>query len=182
MKNVWILLCVGVLILSCEKQEVDRDITQPVLFEYEYVNHAWVYTHFGWMIDDQGKVVGYNLPKAWTSMDHEGYISKDDLLQNYQQSDTVYTTVDGDKLLDQFDHRFDVINTRLDTADSYMADAGVGALYVYVWNTKKNKYQRQLLAMKGDLSISNNRPQVKSMVDWLISVGKQTDRFFWFDQ
>lgn len=180
-KSVISLLVITSLAFSCCKEDIPADLSQPVLFEYEYINYAWGYRHFGWMIDSEGKVRGYSLPEKWNGTDESMLISKVDLMENLAQTDESYTSVDNSDLLKHFNDRFDIQGARMDTSDVYMADAGIGALFVYVWDTSLNKYKKVLLASKGDLSVSNTSSKAKSAVSWLVKVGKQTDNFFWFD-
>ncbi len=176
------MLVLLILGISCTKETNPDDITQPVLFEYEYLNHAWIYTHFGWMIDSKGDLVGFQNPKHWVHPDNDGYISKDDLIANLNQQDTTFFSVDLYKALDYFEDRFDMLSTDLDTSDVYMADAGIGGLYVYVWDSNKELYKKQLLESSGDFSVRNTKPKVDGLVKWLSVQGEKTGRFFWFDR
>jgi hypothetical protein len=167
------------LSLSCDKCDENVDIVQPVLFQYEHVNHAWLYTHVGWMIDGNGDVKGFNLPEKWTFPDSDGFISKSDLQDNLNQTDTVFYSVSKDELLDHFDDRFDLLDARIDTSDTYMADAGMSVLSVYIWDLGKEMYKKQVLKTKGDLQLTNSHPKTKPIVDWLVKIGKNTDNFYW---
>lgn len=180
-RSVLLLLSITLMSVSCNKENLPEDLTQPVLFQYEYVNHAWGYNHFGWMIDNEGKVRGFNLPKTWNRTDDMNYISKEDLIENLNQTDTLYSSVENSKLLNHFENRFDMMGAKMDTSDVFMADAGVGGLYAYVWDTSVEKYKMILLATRGDISVTNTNSKAKSAVKWLKSVGEETDRFSWFD-
>lgn len=180
MKRWFFLLPLIAMILSaCDKELDPENINQTVVFEYEYINHAWVYTHFGWLIDENGDVKGYSRTDVWRAADDDGYITKEDLVNNLSLTDTLYFTVDKDELLNYFDDRFDVLHGQIDTADQRMADAGAGSLYVYVWDVDEEKYKKQLLASRGDLNLTNTKAKVNSIVNWLKEIGDQTDRFFW---
>ena len=180
-KTIISILILAIVIVSCKKEDLN-EFNQPVLFEYEYINHAWLYTHKGWMMDEEGNVRGFKLPEEWNNPDEKGYITKQELVDNLEQADTLYTTVDESDLLNHFNNRFDMQGAITDTSDVIMADAGIGTLYVYVWDEEVEKYEKVLLASKGDLSVTNMNSSAKSAVSWLVDIGKQTDRFFWFDQ
>ena len=178
-RYVFHLLLIAFVLASCNKSLNHEDIVQPVLFEYEYVNHSWVYTHNGWMIDENGDVRGFNLPDNWTFPDADGYISKDDLKENLANTDTIFHTVNKDKMLNYFASRNKLLLGEVDTSDTMMADAGMSVMYVYVWNSNKELYKRKLLKSKGDFQLTNNSVKTKETVDWLESVGKKTGRFYW---
>lgn len=174
-------LILALIISSCEKDYVNQDITQPVVFEYEYVNHAWIYTHLGWMIDEEGSIRGFYYPGEWNLPDDSGFFTKEDLKENLAQTDTTYGRVDNAEMLLHFNNRSDFRGAKMDTSDTFMADAGVGTLYAYVWDKSIQKYERILLASKGDISVTNTENKAKAAVRWLKDVGKETDRFYWFD-
>jgi len=181
MKNTLILLLVLASVLgSCKKEDLDN-IDQPVLFQFEYINHAWVHTHQGWMIDDMGNVKGFNLPENWNTPDKDNRMNKAELIENLASADTLYTTLKEPKLMEHFSDRYEMQGAVMDTSDTFMADAGVGALYVYLWDKKDEVYDRVLLASKGDISVTNESAEAKAAVRWLREIGEQTDRFFWFD-
>ena len=108
-------------------------------------------------------------------------MNKADLIENLASTDTVFMKADETKLLKHFDGRLEMKGAVMDTSDTFMADAGVGALYVYLWDKKNDEYERVLLASKGDISVTNNSPEAKAAVKWLIEIGESTDRLFWFE-
>jgi len=180
-KTLLLSFLIIVVATSCKKENLD-EVNQPVDFEFEYINHAWVYTHQGWMVDEEGNVRGFNLPVKWNHPDESNYITKAELTENLAQADSLYTTADEANLTHHFKNRFDMQGAVMDTSDVFMADAGVGALYVYVWNDEVDKYEKVHLASRGDTSVTNTSNEAKAAVNWLITIGKQTDRFFWFEQ
>ena len=179
MRIILAISVLGMVVFGCKKSEVNTDITQAVLFEYEYVNHAWIYTHMGWMIDENGEVKGFTSPGNWKFTDDEGYISKEDLESNLSQTDTCYFAISKDDILNHFNERFDLLNGRIDTSDTFMADAGIGGLYVYVWNQQMNKYKKQVLATSGDISVTNSHHKAGTIISWLKGIGERTDRYYW---
>ncbi len=180
-KNLVISLVIVALAVSCRKNDLDPDLSQPILFEYEFINNAWGYQHLGWMIDAHNRVRGYFRPDIWNHPDENGLLSKAELLENLDQSDTTYFKVNSYYLNKYFDDRFEIQGAPVDTSDLYMADAGMGVLYVYVWDSSEEKYSRVLLASRGDIMMTNSHSKTEKVVKWLETVGKQTDRFYWFD-
>lgn len=179
-----ILLFISIFIIgisSCKKEEIIEEVISPVLFEYEYTNFAWGVQHFGWMIDDENAVRGFSLPDNWNYPDEDGFLSEQELTENLAKSDTTYFSVEDYFLLKHYDERFNFEGAVIDTSDLQMADAGIGALYVYVWNIQLEKFKRVLLASRGDINMDNGHSQAGPAVTWLETIGKQTDRFFWFD-
>jgi hypothetical protein len=182
MKKLPLLAGIFILLLcSCEKNS-SSDIVQPVVFEYEYINYAWGYRHLGWMIDEGGRIKGFNLPQNWNDTDKDMIISKEDLRENLNQADTLFGYADNSEMLKHYNNRFDFLKGDLDTSGIFMADAGIGALYAYIWSDDHAGYRKVLLAQKGDISVTNTSSQAKSAVKWLRETGEGTGRFYWFDQ
>lgn len=180
MRKYWVaLMIVGLTLISCSKSTDNHGIgVQPVLFEYEYVNHAWIYTHFGWMIDAEGQILGYTRTDDWIHP-ADNHISKEDLIHNLNLCDTVFGTADELKLLKYYDLRYDFASSEVDTADQYMADAGTGTLFVYIWDSKKQSYNRAVLASRGDIQMTNQHFNAAGAIRFLVDEGAKTDRFFW---
>ena len=182
MKSNWFFSIVMILALgACDKQvDLEDPGLQPVLFEYEFTNYAWVYSHYVWMINGDGQIIGYKQPKQW-NQDRLGLISKADLKSNLEQCDTVFGESDQSDMLNYYAKRYAFAEQKLDTGDIFMADAGIGVLYVYIWENDLQKYRKVVLASRGDLQLTNTHHDTRGAVNYLVGEGKKTDRFNWFD-
>src|SRR5512138_3295166 len=71
MKKIFILISLSLLVASIEscreKYLVSHD--QEIIFQMDYVNHAWGYQHFGFMVDNLGRVLTYDNPEKWNFAD-----------------------------------------------------------------------------------------------------------------
>ena len=169
---------------GCDNHHGDRDdenrIMEPVVFEYEYINHAWGYRHHGFYIENDGHIRGYNMPKEWKETDSTGTISASDVKFNISQCDSLYGKVDKEDLLYHFGLLEDAGNGKIRELPITMADAGVGTLYGYYLDPHNNMMQRVFLACNGDVNKENITSAARMITTWLIEVGQSTDRFFWF--
>ncbi len=180
---VSILLAVFLLLTGCVKENCDcdkMDVYPPVLFQYEYVNYAWGYRHHGFMIDAGGKVKGFRQPKDWIEPDSMGFISKENLLHNLAQCDTLCTTVSSLEVTANYSDIDEIRTGKIIDNGMVMADAGTGVLSAWYWNEKVGKYESVFLISNGDVYKVNDHPDVKAMVDWLKRIGEKTDRFYWY--
>lgn len=184
--NFVYLIIAFLTLSSCENDE-DNTINKKndnsdliVLFQYEYMNWAWGYSHSGWFIDNHGNVKGYNLPDHWKWTDSLGYITYDSLIYNYNQSDTLYCQIDTTTLYEKSQLIDETINGNLSDLNCHGADIGGMALYCYSWDRIKYKYKRQLLAETGDCEQINTTPEAIQLTDYLIQVGKLNAQCFWF--
>ena len=151
-----------------------------ILFQYEYTNWAWGYSHSGWFIDNQGNVKGYNMPDDWKWPDKSGYIAFDSLIFNYHQTDTLYFQIDILSLAEKTNLIKGAINGELSDKVYNGADIGKMALYCYYWDRKKNKYKKQLLAVTGDYGQINTTSNAIQLTNYLIQIGELNKLFLWF--
>jgi hypothetical protein len=180
---VYITLLVAVVAFtSCMKKNCgcDPEVNQPVLFQYEYINYAWGYRHHGFLIDENGKVNGFQQPEKWIFPDSSGMMSKLDLEYDLAQCDTVCLSVDKDSLMSFFSKIGNVRTGKIIDNGLVMADAGTGTLSAWYWSEKAGKYENVLLITNGDVSKVNSHPSVKEIVEWLKSAGEKTNRFYWY--
>ncbi len=167
---------------ECEHHhDGDRDlIDQPVVFEFEYINHAWGYRHHGFFIEGDGQIRGYGQPKEWRKIDSSGYIRESDLLFNLDQADTVYGRAGEDDLLYHFGLIDDARYGKIKELDLNMADAGVASIYAYYRHEISGRLERVFLACSGDLNRENTSSAARMIVFWLKEEGRDIDRFHWY--
>lgn len=184
MTKITILIAASLMITglsSCHKDYCDYMAEAPILFQYEYVNHAWGYHHRGFLIDTDGKVLGFDRPKDWKFPDSTGLLSKADLEFNLEYCDTICGQIETDDAWHYYMklHSFDGSDTR--DLGIYMADAGTGVLSGWVWNDKHKAYENVFLRSNGDFNRVNNHKDTDAIVDWLKSIGEKSNRFWWFE-
>jgi len=184
MKNIRFFLAILILagtLLSCDKEKCNCEKDQPVLFQYEYINHAWGYRHHGFMISPDGNVHGFSQPAEWKEYDSTGLISSADLEFNLDQCDTLCGAVDTDSLNEFFNQIEEIRTGEIKDSEVYMADAGTGVFSAWYWSSKDSMYERVFLISNGDTNLENTNAKVDKLVEWLKKTGQKTDRFYWFD-
>jgi len=166
---------------SCNKDDSNRNTQNlgHILFQYDYVNWAWGYQHAGWFIDSSGNVKGYNLPHNWKYADSLGYILKDSLELNYNNTDTLLFQVEKQELLEKAKMIEKTINGKLSAKTHTAFDAGSAVLYCYYWDRKKGAYKIIFLAESGDFEQHNLDTSGIALSNWLISIMDKTNSF-WF--
>ncbi len=163
-----------VFVFGCSKEN-EADCCSSgfkVLFQYEYVNYAWGFTHQGWFLDSEGNVKNYSLPENWKNGDDDGYISEDVLLWNYNQCDTVLLKVDLNVLAQKQSMIVETLEGALSEIDCMGADMGSYSYYAFYWDQHKDKYKRQLLSTSGDCSQSNISTAAKTLTTYLKSISE----------
>jgi hypothetical protein len=178
----FILLAAFVGLNSCLKENCNCDPVsdQPVLFQYEYYNNAWGFNHYGFLIDNDGKIHDFHKPKDWISPDSAGMITKDGLEHNLAQCDTVSGTVDKDDLKDWFEEVEYLRDGKIVDTGVYMADAGEATFSAWYWNKKESKYENVFIVSSGDQNEYNDNVSLSKVVKWLREIGSESSRFFWY--
>lgn len=181
MKNYffYFLLSVSIVLTSgCSSEMIEKDHPK-VLFEYEYVNRAWINNHIGWLLDSSGNLHYYDNPVNWIDPDAEGYISQDELSHNI--SKTQSTESISPKQLTVKHLLIDLVTDGPFTEPQCCAyDSGTLSLYCYKWDKEIQKNKRILIVRDGNIAFYNLNPAAKELKEWLFMIGSQTENFFWF--
>ena len=171
-KKVSSVICV-VLLLSCEKQEVNDtfpNARQLVLFQVEYINYAWGFSHSGFLIDSSGVVSLFKYPGDWHHPDSAGYISISDMEDNIRQLDTITFKINKNELLKNFSMLENISKGELIKPPYRAYDAGTTNFSGFLFDTNKQQYKHVLIKRIGDCPLENNSPEAEEVFHWLIGV------------
>ena len=173
MRNVFIYISFIVLFTGCEKTIYDlTDLNQVVIFQTEYINHAWGFQHSGVFIDTLGNARSYSLPNSWNLPDEDSYISKSDLQENYSKAVDIQCFVEEDEIIYYFNKLYQAQFGSLTDPKHVAADAGSTSYFGYLYNSKKDMYKQVLLRQNGDVLIENKSSGAKQIYDWLRNLCK----------
>jgi hypothetical protein len=155
---------------SCEKENYVHfpNAGQKVLFQVEYINHAWGFDHSGIVIDSSGNVGYFKFPKNWHSPDTASWLSESEMNENLTQFDTVFSAVDKNTVLKYFSMLENVSEGQLSKPYNTMFDAGETTYSGYLYDSDKKIYKHVLIKCVGDWSIDNDSPQAEEVYDWLL--------------
>lgn len=169
---LYIITLTAIVSWSCSSDDNLPPVNeeQLVLFQFEYINHAWGYQHNGWLIDNEGNVKEYNLPDDWRWNHDSEFISKDSLEFNYYQTTATIKQIEQNELNNQKALILATLNGSITEMVCPMADAGAFALYCYYWDESTNLYQRQLLNLTGDCQQHNTTQAAEILTEWLTNL------------
>jgi|WetSurMetagenome_2_1015567.scaffolds.fasta_scaffold104495_2 hypothetical protein len=167
---IWTLVISG--LVSCQKKdnsisEVFPNTNQLVLFQVEYSNYAWGYSHNGIIIDSSGNVGYFKYPKNWHDMDSLGYISESEMNDNLSQIDTIYLTVDKNTLLRNFNLVQYAAEGEISIPESTGADMGETVYSAFIYDPVSRKYKQVLINQFGDWSRNNKSREANQILHWL---------------
>ena len=182
MKTKILIISLFFTIIGCKEEYNSTKLNQEVLFKTEYVNYAWGYQHSVLMIDSTGKVWSYNLPKEWNFKDANGYISFEDMKENFNQLEMTSMTINKDTLQKYYSKLLRAAYGELSEPKTEMYDAGSTSFSGFIYHPKTKKYKEVLIRQIGDVYIENKSTEAMHIYNWLISLRPQEPSQSVFEQ
>ena len=176
------LLITALLLLGlsgCKKEDSASNELSPVYFQYEYINYAWVKRHEGWFVNRDGKVVAYKLPAGWRDVDETNKLKLSDLESNLSRAISQVALVDKKEMEELYERVPDLKNCRIIESSTYMADAGIAALYAW-YPAGEDAVERVLISQSGDITRWSDYRDLELFLDWFSEIGEEVGDFWWF--
>ena len=171
MKNFLLALILLTSLSGCLKSdEVWGGDAGNLIFQSEYINYAWGYSHGGWMMDTSGQVKRFQKSAKWVFPDSLGYVSSSDMQKNLAACDSVLEQISAKDLTLYSGKAFTCVDGTMTKPQMTMADAGENIFAIYVYETAKNRYKRIILKETGDWSQENLAPNAAAVVDWMKTI------------
>ncbi|HAP37063.1 MAG TPA: hypothetical protein DCQ28_14475 [Bacteroidetes bacterium] len=154
-KQIRIFLVVVIITLFSCRDSIISSETQSlgkIVFESEYINYVWGYSHNGKYAGEDGKVYSYDLAKSniqWED-NSDGYYSEDELISKYHHFDTLRSEIPNDTIQWAFNLALLVDPNACSDTTRYGADMGSITNSVYLYRAEKKKFQKIVLDQEGD--------------------------------
>lgn len=172
MKPILTFLFSMLLITACSDD--DNQIVfekNQVLFQYQYINYAWVYQRDGWYIDANSKVWSFDKPQTWNEINSDTkLIEESKLSENLLNCSVSSLIVDSVQLLKYTKMINSAAKGTLTTPVSVMADYGIHKFVAYQYNPQSKTYKEILIYQWGDLEIKNQSEEAEKIRLWLESL------------
>lgn len=169
----FIILIMGAfLFASCTKEHDNLQLNlnfekDTVYFQFEYLNYAWGYQHYGLIIDQQGNIYDYNKPDNW-NFPEDNQISLNDFKDNLTNAQVRLTQIPESELTQMVILAHAAKNGELTEVKYVMADAGEDTYSVYMATNGEQTLTKYLLQMRGDLYQKNTSAAADTITNWLI--------------
>ncbi|MFC1563342.1 hypothetical protein ACFL6G_00335 [candidate division KSB1 bacterium] len=172
-----ILIIVIILCTGCSDNINYPEIPseQKYLFEFEFINAAWGWNHYGFYIDNEGNIYKFESPldaptgDQWTP-NSSGIYSEQELLQKYSMLPQFVGKINQFDLELKKNRIGFASKGELSDPKSEMNDAGslIFKCYYIPEDLEKNDvYKEVILLQKGDIMIENLSPDGKYLARWL---------------
>ncbi|UCH63285.1 MAG: hypothetical protein JSU77_02190 [Fidelibacterota bacterium] len=170
--GIYLLLpgVVGLGVPGCALTEPEEEeIEQEVLFEFQYINHAWGYQHSGSYIDGEGKVTSYQYTASdthWAPADLN-HPTEEELQDKYSHSPQEVKVIDPDTLIAKYGLIEEAAAGTYSDSLSLGADMGAYAYICYVYQPDTDRYDAVVLRLWGDWCYENLSPAAGKLAQWL---------------
>jgi len=170
MKLQWLnifLFCLLVVFITGCKKNIAVSNRQAILFEFEYVNYAWNYEHYGFLIDNEGNVLTYNNPEIWNFPDRELRISEDQVAENLSICTHSGIRIPKSELQKYSNHIKNIASTKVSALKNAADDAGSAEYICYQYSESTGMYKGTIIKMEGDFTCENLNFYSRKVAEWM---------------
>jgi hypothetical protein len=166
-----------VFILSGCKKEYAISEKQDILFQFEYLNHAWGYQHNGFIIDNEGNIMTYSNPDNWNFPDEDLSISALLAAENLSKCRKLGKKIPIDELQKYSRYINNIASSKVTALKSVAADAGSYDYICYKFSENTNTYKGYLIKREGDFTCENLNFYAKRVVSWMKAIDEGINDF-----
>lgn len=159
---------------SCKKEQVRvQSQNQKILFQYDYSNAAWGVQHYGFFIDNEGRVVKYENPEDWNDYDKDYVLSEEDVAENIRRCVDTGERISPDELQKYSGYIRNIALTKVSAKRNVAKDAGKIEYICYLYSKTSGSYKGSLIRMEGDYTCENLNYYSRKVSDWLKDVSEK---------
>jgi len=165
-----LILLIFFLISGCGLFESeDKSITQEFLFEIQYVNFAWGFSHSGTYIDNKGNVYNFKFDSSKQFISHKKeWYTESELKGKYSINKKFVKRID----IDTIERKKELIKSAIQGSYSDTLDTGadMGKLTYSCYMIENNMYRKIILKAEGDMTYQIKTPGADSLIIWLKTI------------
>lgn len=151
---------------GCKKNNAINE-NQQILFQYDYINYAWGYQHFGFFIDNEGNILTYKNPQTWNYPDENFTLTEFQLRENSENCVNTGEKINPDELEKYAGYIKNISLSKITALKNVAADAGAGQYICYLYSGVSGTYKGTLIKMEGDFTCENLNFYSKRVSAWL---------------
>jgi hypothetical protein len=140
---------------------------QKILFQTEYINYAWGYQHQGFIIDNNGNVLTYNLPVKWNFPHNDSILTAEQVDENLSACVPSGIRIPPSELQKYINYIDNISLSKVSRPVSVGADMGSMAYYCFRFSESTNSYKASIIKMEGDIEYENFNFYSKRVITWL---------------
>lgn len=164
--NLLSVLVFSFLLTGCQKDYIVSE-GQDILFQQEYINYAWSYQHYGYIIDSDGNVFSFNKPAIWNYPDKDNKLSEQQAKENISNCTFTGKQIPKTELQKYINYINNISASRISSPRNVGADMGSLIYYCYQYSESSLTYKATKIKMEGDVQCENLNFFSKKVVDWM---------------
>lgn len=169
--RIILALNIALVLAGCQLL-IDSDsdaeaVKQKVLFEIQYINHAWGFVHHGVYVDRTGAVYRYDREGEPWRAERDSSFTEAELLDKYSRGRERIGQIDTETLSERVTWIDAAAGGRLTAPDFVCNDAGVLSFLAYQYDAETQRYTPVILRQSGDLFRENTSSRAEQLVTWL---------------
>ena len=173
--NTFFILLTALSITGCKKNSVISE-KQAILFQVEYINYAWGYTHSGFIINSEGNVLKYKSPQNWNYADRDSNLTQSQVRENISNCISTGKKIPKAELQKYANYIKNISSSKVTALKNVAADAGSLEYVCYQFFANSGTYKSCLIKMEGDFTCENLNFYSKKVFMWLKNIYDNLDK------
>jgi len=171
-KICYLLFFISFLAGSCHDPLIEVK-SGDCYFQYEYINHAWGFNHFGFIITPAGEMYTYDKTTPWAFAEN-GVLPADSLRNNIKSSVRKDTLISNLDLINFQGLASSAISGKMTVIKIRGADMGANICKIIVPDSTNpvKSYREIVLTHIGDTEFHNLAPEASVIAAWLTKMGR----------
>jgi hypothetical protein len=167
--KIILFLLLAIFAAGCKKKNLISE-KQEILFQVEYINYAWGYQHYGFIIDNVGDIMTFKNPEDWNFPDKDFKLSADQVKANLAHCFKTGKKINPEELRKYSGYIKNISSSKVTALKNVAADAGSLKFICYQFEEKTSTYKGCLIKMEGDFTCENLNFYSKKVATWLKSI------------
>jgi hypothetical protein len=165
-EKIVLLFIIAVAATACRKNIVVNH-KQSILFEFEFINYAMNYQHYGFFIDSEGDVLAYNNPENWNFPDRELRIGENQVTENIAMCTRTGIRIPEEELRKFSNHIKNISASKVSALRNVSDNEGSTEFICYQYIENSGMYKGTIIKMEGDFTCENLNFFSRKMAEWM---------------
>ncbi len=167
--KIFVILFATGFLADC-KRNIAINKKQEILFQVDYVNYASGYIHYGFIVDNEGKIMTYNDPLKWNFPDKEFNISESQVRDNLGNCLNSGIKIPPEELKKYSSYIKNISSSKVTALKNVSSDAGSLEYICYQFLENTGTYKGCMIKMEGDFTCENLNFFSKKVTTWLKNI------------
>jgi hypothetical protein len=173
--KIFLTLIITLLICNCKKN-TSINQKQAILFQVDYVNYAWGYSHNGFFIDNEGNILVYKNPQNWIFPDKDFVLSSSQVAANVECCKKTGEKISHEELIKFAGYIKNISSSKVTAKKNVAADAGSLQFICYMFTESSGIYKGSIIKMEGDFTCENLNFYTKKVSIWLKNIYENIEK------